>query len=101
GQRRFDMNKPGRGFELGTEEANRRTDLDIGMRRAGLPACVNDPEARCEPLGLARLITFSGGGATMEMVHSQSNDRIVQRFEWTGDKREIWVEGRNTHKEKD
>jgi hypothetical protein len=50
------------------------------MRRAVLPAFGNDPEARCEPLGLARLITFSGGGATMEMVHSQANDRILQRI---------------------
>ena len=36
---------------------------------------------RCEPLGLARLITFSGGGANMEMV--QTKDRIVELFEWT------------------
>jgi hypothetical protein len=94
GQKLFEMNKPGRGFELGSEEANRRTDLDIGMRRAVLPAFGNDPEARCEPLGLARLITFSGGGATMEMIHSQANDRILQRFEWTWDNREIWLDGR-------
>jgi hypothetical protein len=67
GERRFQMNKPGRGFELGSEDANRRTDLDVGFRRAVLPAFGNDPEARCEPLGLSRLITFSGGGATMEM----------------------------------
>lgn len=46
--------------------ADKRTDLDIGMRRAVLPAFGNDPEMRCEPLGLARLIAFSGGGATME-----------------------------------
>jgi hypothetical protein len=86
--------KPGRGLELGSEEAKRRTDLDIGMRRAVLPAFGNDPEARCEPLGLARLITFSGGGATMEMIHTPANDRIIQRFEWTWDNREIWMDGR-------
>ena len=41
-----------------------------------------------------RLIAFSGGGATMEMSHTQTNDRIIQRFEWTWDNREIWVDGR-------
>ena len=79
---------------MGTEAAKKRTDLDIGMRRAVLPAFGNDPEVRCEPLGLARLIAFSGGGATMEMVHTQPNDRILQRFEWTWDNREIWLDGR-------
>ena len=64
------------------------------MRRAVLPAFGNDPEMRCEPLGLPRLITFSGGGATMEMIHTPSNDRIIQRFEWTWDNREIWLDGR-------
>lgn len=94
GERRLQSNKPGRGLELGSEEANRRTDLDIGMRRAVLPAFGNDPEARCEPLGLARLITFSGGGATMEMLYASTSDRIIQRFEWTWDNREIWLDGR-------
>ena len=94
GERRFQLNKPGRGLELNSEDAKKRTDLDIGMRRAVLPAFGNDPEARCEPLGLARLITFSGGGATMEMMHSPTNDRILQRFEWTWDNREIWLDGR-------
>jgi len=94
GEKRFQLNKPGRGIELGTEEASKRTDLDIGMRRAVLPAFGNDPEARCEPLGLARLIAFSGGGATMEMIQSKENDRMLQRFEWTWDNREIWLDGR-------
>jgi hypothetical protein len=94
GERRFNLNRPSRGIELDTEQARNRTDLDIGMRRAVLPAFGNDPEMRCEPLGLPRLITFSGGNATMEMVHSQANDRIIQRFEWTADSREIWLDGR-------
>ena len=94
GERRFQLNKPSRGLEIGTPEADKRTDLDIGMRRAVLPAFGNDPEMRCEPLGLARLIAFSGGGATMEMVHTQASDRILQRFEWTWDNREIWLDGR-------
>jgi hypothetical protein len=94
GQRRFDLNKPARGLELGSTEANARTDLDIGLRRAILPAFGNDPEMRCEPLGLARLITFAGPGVAMEMI--QVEDRILQTFEWTWDFREIWMDGRAT-----
>jgi len=92
GERRFQLNKPARGIELDSAEAARRTDIDIGYRRAVLPAFGNDPEMRCEPLGLARLITFSGGGATMEMVQTQN--RILQLFEWTWDFRDIWMDGR-------
>jgi hypothetical protein len=92
GQRRFELNKPARGLELGSAEANRRTDIDIGYRRAVLPAFGNDPEMRCEPLGLPRLLTFSGMGAAMEIV--QTPDRIVQLFEWTWDFRDIWMDGR-------
>lgn len=92
GQLRFDANKPARGLELGSAEANARTDLDIGLRRAILPAFGNDPEMRCEPLGLARLITFAGPGVAMEMV--QTDERILQLFEWTWDFREIWMDGR-------
>jgi len=94
GQRRFEQNKPARGLELGSAEANRRTDIDIGYRRAVLPAFGNDPEMRCEPLGLPRLITFSGGGATMEIV--QTANRILNLFEWTWDFRDIWMDGRGT-----
>jgi hypothetical protein len=90
GEKKFQLNKPGRGWEL--KDAKAHMDVDEGMRRAIPPALGNDPEARCEPLGLARLITFSGGGATMEMV--QAKDRIIQRFEWTWDNREIWMDGR-------
>jgi hypothetical protein len=92
GQRRMDLNKPARGLELDSAAANARPDLDIGLRRAILPAFGNDPEMRCEPLGLARLITFAGPGVAMEMV--QVEDRILQRFEWTWDSREIWMDGR-------
>jgi hypothetical protein len=87
GQRRFEENKPARGIELGTEEAARRTDIHAGYRRAVLPAFGNDPEMRCEPLGLARLITFAGIGAAMEIV--QTDDRLLQLFEWTWDFRDI------------
>jgi len=92
GQRRFELNKPARGLELDSEAANARPDLDIGFRRAILPAFGNDPEMRCEPLGLPRLLTFAGGGGVMEMV--QAGDRILQFFEWTWDFRDIWLDGR-------
>jgi hypothetical protein len=96
GEKKFQLNKPGRGYELGSKEAKEHPEVDIGMRRAVVPALGNDPEARCDPLGLARLVTFSGGGAAMEMV--QVKDRIVQRFEWTWDNREIWMDGRKLPK---
>jgi hypothetical protein len=96
GEKRLMANKPGRGYELNSKEANEHKEVDIGYRRAVLPAFGNDPEGRCEPLGLARNITFSGGGATMEMV--QVKDKIVQRFEWTWDNREIWLDGRKVPK---
>ena len=28
------------------------------------------------------------------MVHSRANDRIIQKFEWTWDNRDIWMDGR-------
>jgi hypothetical protein len=92
GQRRFEENRPARGLELGSEQAAQRPEIHIGYRRAVLPAFGNDPEMRCEPLGLARLITFSGIGAAMEIV--QSHDRMLQLFEWTWDFRDIWMDGR-------
>ena len=94
GQRRFEQNRPARGLELGSPQAASRPEIHIGYRRAVLPAFGNDPEMRCEPLGLARLITFSGIGAAMEIV--QTDDRIVQLFEWTWDFRDIWMDGRGT-----
>ena len=94
GEKKLQLNKPGRGYEL--REAKQHLDVDEGMRRAVPPALGNDPEGRCEPLGLARLVTFSGGGASMEMV--QVKGRIVQRFEWTWDHREIWMDGRKLPK---
>jgi hypothetical protein len=92
GEKRFQLNKPGRGYELNSKEAKAHMDVDAGYRRAVLPAFGNDPEARCEPLGLARLITFSGGGAAMAMT--QVKDHIIQQFEWTWDNRDIWTDGR-------
>jgi hypothetical protein len=99
GQRRFEANRPSRGLELDSAQAKQRTDLHIGYRRAVLPAFGNDPEMRCEPLGLARLITFSGIGAAMEFV--QTRERLLQLFEWTWDFRDIWMDGRGTPKVED
>jgi hypothetical protein len=92
GERRMKLNKPGRGYELGSKEAAAHPDVDEGMKRAIVPSRGNDPEARCEPLGLMRLIAFSGGGATMQWV--QTPKLSIQRFEWTWDNREIWTDGR-------
>ena len=99
GEKKFQLNKPGRGYELGSKEANAHPEIDIGLRRAVIPALGNDPEARCEPLGLARLVAFSGGGASMEMI--QAKDQIVQIFEWTWDTRQIWLDGRKLPKVED
>jgi hypothetical protein len=94
GERRFQLNRPARGLELGSPEAAAAAakGIDEGFRRAVLPAFGNDPQMRCEPLGLARLIGYAGGGPAMEMI--QVADRIVQRFEWTWDSRDIWLDGR-------
>ena len=59
----------------------------------------NDPEERCEPLGLIRLVTFSGGNAAMQIV--QTKEIIVQKFEWFWDNREIWTDGRALPKVED
>jgi len=99
GEKKFQMNKPSRGYELNSKEANAHPDIDIGFRRAVFPSVGNDPEGRCEPLGLMRNITFSGGGASMDMV--QVKDRIVQQFEWTWDNRDIWLDGRAIPKVED
>jgi hypothetical protein len=96
GEKKMQANIPSRGYEVGSKEAKEHTEIDIGYRRAVLPAFSNDPEGRCEPLGLARAITFSGGGASMEMV--QAKDRIIQKFEWTWDNRDIWLDGRQLPK---
>jgi hypothetical protein len=92
GQKRFEANKPSRGFDLGGKEAVEHPEVHIGMRRAVPPALGNDPQAQCNPLGAPRLVTFSGGGASMEFI--QLKDRLIQRFEWTWDHREIWMDGR-------
>ena len=92
GEKRFQANKPSRGYELGSKEARDHPEIDVGMRRAVPPALGNDPQAQCNPLGAPRLVTFSGGGASIEIV--QLKDRLIERFEWTWDQRELWMDGR-------
>ncbi len=96
GQKRFEANKPSRGFDLGGKDALAHPEVHPGMRRAVPPAFGNDPQAACNPLGAARLVTFSGGGASMELL--QTPDRFIQRFEWTWDHRELWMDGRKLPK---
>ena len=45
-------------------------------------------------MGLARSIVMAGPNSAMEMVHTQANNRIIQNFEWFGDHRSIWMDGR-------
>jgi hypothetical protein len=92
GEKRFQMNRPTKGLELGSEGAKARADVDIAYRRATKAALSNDPEETCEPLGLMRLVAFSGGNAAMQIV--QNKEIIIQMFEWTWDHREIWTDGR-------
>ena len=50
----------------------------------------NDPVGACNPLGLIRLLLYAP--APIEIV--QLPDRMLQLFEWTWDRREIWTDGR-------
>ena len=90
GQKRFEANKPSYGLALGTPEALARTDWHIGRRRGVPPAIGNDPVAACNPLGLMRLILYSP--SPFEVLQVQN--KLVQRFEWTWDHREVWSDGR-------
>lgn len=99
GEKKFQLNKPSKGFEPGSPAALAHANVDVGYRRATKPALGNDPEERCEPLGLMRLVSFSGGNAAMQIV--QVKDLIVQKFEWTWDNREIWLDGRPLPKVED
>ncbi len=99
GEKKFQLNKPSKGFEAGTPQALAHANVDVGYRRAVAPALGNDPEERCDPLGLMRLVAFSGGNAAMQIV--QVKDLVVQKFEWTWDNREIWIDGRPLPKVED
>jgi hypothetical protein len=99
GEKKFRQNKPTKGYTVGSQEAERNKNIHIAYRRAVQAALSNDPEERCEPLGLIRLVTFSGGNPPMHIV--QTNEIIVERFEWFWDNREIWTDGRKMPKVED
>lgn len=92
GEKRFQMNKPTKGLLIGSKQASEDMELHVAYRRAVTSSETNNPEERCEPLGLMRLITYSGGNPPMQIV--QTNGIIVQKFEWSWDHREIWLDGR-------
>ena len=99
GQKRFEANHPTKGYVAGSKQALENKDIHVGYRRAVQSALSNDPEERCEPLGLTRLVTFSGGNPPMQIV--QTGEIIIQRFEWFWDNREIWTDGRALPKVED
>lgn len=92
GKKRFEANKPSRGIDADKPLARTATNIDIGRRRSIPPGLGNDPIRHCNPLGLIRALVFTGAGARMEV--DPLKDKIVQRFEWTWDNREIWTDGR-------
>ncbi|MDP9053425.1 MAG: hypothetical protein M3N93_03865 [Acidobacteriota bacterium] len=99
GEKKFRMNRPTKGYVIGSKEALAHMDIEEGFRRAVESKMSNDPEERCEPLGLIRLVTFSGGNAPMQII--QTNEILVQKFEWFWENREIWLDGRALPKKDD
>ena len=73
GQRKFDLNKPSYGRELGSADAAAHPEEHISRRRGVPPALGNDPIGDCNPLGWPRLFFF---GRPVEIV--QLPDRVVQ-----------------------
>jgi hypothetical protein len=73
GKKLFDANKPSYGD------------------RAIPPALGNDPQGKCDPLGIPRIL-FYGGTTTQEFI--QTKDRVVEFFEWMHVYRTIWTDGR-------
>ena len=89
GKKKFDAQKPSYGAALGTPAAQ-DTKVPSGRRRSIPPAQGNDYVGACNSLGLVRMILYDP--APMEMI--MTPNRIIQRFEWTWDHREIWLDGR-------
>ena len=67
GQKRFEANHPTKGYVPGSKNDLEHKDIHVAYRRAVQSALSNDPEERCEPLGLTRLVTFSGGNPPMQI----------------------------------
>jgi hypothetical protein len=90
GKAKFDAQKPSYGAKAGSGAAE-DASVPIGRRRAVPPAVGNYYVGACNPLGLVRLLLYAP--APMEMV--MTPNRIIQKFEWTWDHREIWLDGRS------
>jgi hypothetical protein len=90
GKAKFDAQKPSYGALLGSAAAQ-DASVPSGRRRAIPPAQGNDYVGACNPLGLVRLLLYMP--APMEMI--MTPNRMIQRFEWTWDHREIWLDGRS------
>ena len=80
GQARFNDNKPSYGA------------------RAIPPALGNDPQGKCDPLGIPRLLFF---GPTTRIEIVQTAGRMLQFFEWEHIWRTIWTDGRELPKDPD
>jgi hypothetical protein len=90
GQKKFDSYKPSYGRALGSQAAAEHPEEPIGRRRAVPPALGNDPVGNCNPLGLIRLLLYQP--SPIEII--QTPERMLQMFEWTWDRREVWTDGR-------
>jgi hypothetical protein len=76
GEKRFQANKPTKGYLAGSKQAEEHKDLNIAYRRAVQSSESNDPEERCEPLGLTRLVSFSGGNPPIHIVQRKEAIKI-------------------------
>jgi hypothetical protein len=85
GEARLKQNIPARGRQLG-EPLNGE---HWGRVRAVIPAKSNDPMMTCNPPGFPRLVLDP---EPVEFV--QTNDRVLQLFQWTRTLREMWLDGR-------
>ena len=89
GEALFNANKPSYGRELGSAAAANNAQEAIGRRRAVPPAQGNDIANNCNPSGIPRILIYPD---PVDFI--QTNNRIVQIFQWTGQWRTIWMDGR-------
>jgi len=89
GEALFSANKPSYGRALGSAAAANNTQEHIGRRRAVPPAQGNDIVNNCNPSGVPRILIYPD---PVDFV--VASDRIVQIFQWTGQWRTIWMDGR-------
>lgn len=89
GRKKFEAQMPAYGARIGTPAAQ-DAKVPSGRRRARPPSQGNDPVGACNPLGLVRLLVYDP--SPMEIV--MTPNRMLQFFEWTWDRREVWLDGR-------